>query len=57
MPDDTQLRQIPLNIKTVDASGKVSVDRSTVLSEREASVSLDLSRPWKLNAGTTGVCK
>lgn len=50
-------RHVPLGIKSVDAEGKVSVDRTIVLTEREADISLDTSRPFKLNAGTTGVCE
>ncbi|KAG8895964.1 Aminopeptidase 2 mitochondrial, partial [Tulasnella sp. 417] len=46
--------KIPLNVKTADASSKVSTDRSVVLSEREATISLDTSKPFKLNAQTTG---
>ncbi|KAG8895946.1 Aminopeptidase 2 mitochondrial, partial [Tulasnella sp. 417] len=46
--------KIPLNVKTADASGKVSTDRSVVLSERQATIPLDTSKPFKLNAQTTG---
>ncbi|KAG8887646.1 Aminopeptidase 2 mitochondrial [Tulasnella sp. 332] len=47
--------EIPLSIKTVDADGKVSVDRAILLTEREATIKVDTSRPFKLNSGTTGV--
>ncbi|KAG8900325.1 Aminopeptidase 2 mitochondrial [Tulasnella sp. 403] len=47
--------QIPLNIKTVDASGTAKVDGSVLLTEREATIPLDTSRPFKLNTGTNGV--
>ncbi|KIO32561.1 hypothetical protein M407DRAFT_213745 [Tulasnella calospora MUT 4182] len=53
--ENETLWQIPLNVKTADASGKVSTDRSIVLSEREATIPLDTSKPFKLNAQTTGV--
>ncbi|KAG8902684.1 Aminopeptidase 2 mitochondrial, partial [Tulasnella sp. 408] len=36
--ENETLWQIPLNVKTADASGKVSTDRSIVLSEREATI-------------------
>ncbi|KAG8910494.1 Aminopeptidase 2 mitochondrial, partial [Tulasnella sp. 408] len=53
--ENETLWQIPLNVKTADASGKVSTDHSVVLSEREARIPLDTSKPFKLNAQTTGV--
>ncbi|KIO15900.1 hypothetical protein M407DRAFT_235051 [Tulasnella calospora MUT 4182] len=53
--ENETLWKIPLNVRTADASGKVSTDRSVVLSEREATIPLDTSKPFKLNAQTTGV--
>ncbi|KAG9049074.1 Aminopeptidase 2 mitochondrial [Tulasnella sp. UAMH 9824] len=53
--ENETLWQIPLNIKTADASGKVSTDHSVVLSERESTIPLDTSKPFKLNAQTTGI--
>lgn len=50
-------RKIPLNILTTDANGKSTIDRSIVLSEREATYKIDTSRPYKINAGTSGVCQ
>ena len=40
---------------TEDDGGKTTVDRA-VLSEREGSYAIDTSKPFKLNAGTAGVC-
>lgn len=51
------IRHIPLNLLTEDADGKVQIDRSLVLKDREITIPLDPSKPYKLNAGTTGVCK
>lgn len=48
-------RNVPLNIVST-RDGKASVDKGILLKEREMKVSLDTSRPFKLNAGTTGVC-
>lgn len=41
---------------TSTKDGKTSVDKTVLLKEREAKISLDTSRPFKLNSGTTGVC-
>ncbi|KAG9123895.1 Aminopeptidase 2 mitochondrial [Ceratobasidium sp. 392] len=46
---------VPLSLLTTDANGKKTVDHGVVLSEREADIKLDTSKPWKLNAGTVGV--
>ncbi|KAG9033193.1 Aminopeptidase 2 mitochondrial [Tulasnella sp. JGI-2019a] len=53
--DNQTIWHIPLSIKTVDGDGKVSVDRAVVLTEREATIKVDTSKPFKLNSGTTGV--
>uniref|UniRef100_D8QDN2 Aminopeptidase n=1 Tax=Schizophyllum commune (strain H4-8 / FGSC 9210) TaxID=578458 RepID=D8QDN2_SCHCM len=45
---------VPLAILTKDETGKVIVDRA-VLSEREGSYAIDTSKPFKLNADSTGV--
>ena len=42
---------------TTNPDGKVVIDRTLVLTEREGTYKIDTSRPWKLNAGTTGVCR
>lgn len=49
-------RYIPLSVLSTDASGKTSVDRTAVLQEREITLDIDIKKPWKLNAGTSGVC-
>ncbi|KAF8311311.1 leucyl aminopeptidase [Clavulina sp. PMI_390] len=45
---------VPLSILSTDASGKVSIDRSVVLQDREVTIPIDVDKPWKLNAGTIG---
>lgn len=50
-------RTIPLAILSVDGNGKTSIDKSAVLDSREKHYPVDASRPFKLNAGTSGVCK
>ncbi|KAJ7066128.1 leucyl aminopeptidase [Mycena amicta] len=52
--DDETLWTIPLNIATVDAAGTVAVNKTILLSTRELFVPLDTSRPFKLNAGSSG---
>lgn len=32
------------------------LDRSVVLDKRQDTYKIDASKPWKLNAGTAGVC-
>lgn len=53
----SDLRNVPLRILTVDASGKAVVNSEALLTEREKFFKIDTSKPYKLNAGTTGVCK
>jgi hypothetical protein len=50
-------RKIPLSILTKNGHDTSFIERSHVLSKRETMVDLDTSKPFKLNAGTTGVCK
>jgi len=52
----TSYRTIPLAILTADEEGKVTVDKSA-LETREAFFQVDTRRPFKLNAGTYGVCR
>jgi aminopeptidase 2 len=47
---------VPLALLTTD-SDKVKVDNSVVLDTREKTLAIDTSKPFKLNAGTYGVCK
>ncbi|KDQ20056.1 hypothetical protein BOTBODRAFT_62421 [Botryobasidium botryosum FD-172 SS1] len=54
--DENQiLWHIPLGLLTTDSNGASSVDRSLILNKREATIPLDPSRPFKLNAGTASV--
>ncbi|KIM80851.1 hypothetical protein PILCRDRAFT_9278 [Piloderma croceum F 1598] len=46
---------VPLNVLSVDGNEKVSVDTSVVLDTREKTLAIDPSKPFKLNAGTSGV--
>jgi len=48
-------RQVPLNVLTTGADGKPVVDKA-LLKTRETTYKLDVSKLWKINAGTTGVC-
>lgn len=49
-------RNIPLSILSTK-NGKANVDTTALLQERETTIALDTSKPFKLNAGTTGVCE
>ncbi|KAK1231989.1 Aminopeptidase 2 mitochondrial [Marasmius sp. AFHP31] len=53
--DNETIWNIPLAILSVQEDGSTSIDRSLVLEEREKTYPLDTSRPYKLNAGTSGV--
>lgn len=53
--DNETLWNVPLSILSVGQDGKIIHDRKTVLNEREKFFELDVSKPFKLNAGTTGV--
>ncbi|KAJ7824168.1 leucyl aminopeptidase [Mycena olivaceomarginata] len=44
---------VPLVILTVDGNGRVHVDKTAILEQREKTIALDTSRTFKLNAGTT----
>ncbi|KAF8311310.1 leucyl aminopeptidase [Clavulina sp. PMI_390] len=55
-PEENEtLWYIPLSVLSADASGKLAIDRSVVLQDRESTISIDTSKPWKLNAGTSGI--
>jgi hypothetical protein len=52
------IRTVPLNVLTFDSTtGNPIIDKTIFLSERERFVPLDKSKPFKLNAGSTGFCK
>lgn len=52
-----EYRNVPLRILTADANGKAIVNSEALLTEREQFFKIDTSKPFKLNAGTTGVCE
>ncbi|KAJ7247921.1 hypothetical protein B0H12DRAFT_1203161 [Mycena haematopus] len=52
-PEET-IWVIPLQIFSFDNTGHVHIDRDMVLREREQFFPLDTTRPFKINAGTTG---
>ncbi|PPQ88067.1 hypothetical protein CVT25_013675 [Psilocybe cyanescens] len=49
--DDT-IWSIPLRILTVDKDGDPIINGNSILQEREKTIALDKSKPFKLNAGT-----
>ncbi len=53
----TLSRTLPLNLLVVDNEGKSLLNKATLLDEREKFIPLDTSKPYKLNADTTGFCK
>lgn len=57
--EDETLWYIPLELKTVDKSGKVTLDHKAILKERETTLQIsDVSNTvYKLNAETAGVCE
>ncbi|KAL5490410.1 APE2 [Sanghuangporus weigelae] len=52
--DNQTIWQIPLNIASTGADGKLKVDR-ILLTEKEVTIPLDTTKPFKLNYDTTGV--
>ncbi|PPR03973.1 hypothetical protein CVT26_001080 [Gymnopilus dilepis] len=52
--DNETIWNVPLAILSVQDDG-VKVDKSIVLQEREKTIPLDATKPFKLNAGTNGV--
>lgn len=57
--EDETLWYVPLELKTVDKSGKDSTDHKAILESRETTLKLDdaANTTYKLNAETAGVCK
>ncbi|KAI0789033.1 hypothetical protein BC629DRAFT_1582206 [Irpex lacteus] len=53
--ENNTIWSVPLSLLTTDENGRAKVDRSLLLDQREVSVLLDTSKPFKLNAGATGV--
>jgi aminopeptidase 2 len=57
-PEDNEtIWDVPLSLLTVDGAGKPHIDRRALLSTRETTLKVDTSKPFKLNAETTGVCE
>jgi aminopeptidase 2 len=54
--DNETIWSVPLALLTTDGD-KVNVDNSIVLDTREKTLAIDTSKPFKLNAGTYGVCE
>jgi aminopeptidase 2 len=54
--DNETIWNVPLALLTV-TNDKVNIDKSVVLDTREKTLAIDTSKPFKLNAGTYGVCK
>ncbi|OJT04088.1 Aminopeptidase 2, mitochondrial [Trametes pubescens] len=52
--DNETIWTLPLNLLVVDNEGKSLLNKATLLDEREKFIPLDTSKPYKLNADTTG---
>ncbi|KAL1947448.1 hypothetical protein VTO73DRAFT_14409 [Trametes versicolor] len=52
--DNETIWTLPLNLLIVDNEGKSILNKATLLDEREKFIPLDTSKPFKLNADTTG---
>ncbi|CCM03911.1 uncharacterized protein FIBRA_06062 [Fibroporia radiculosa] len=55
--DNQTIWTIPLSILTVTAKGDVIVNRELVLDQRSMFIPLDVTKPFKLNAGTVSFCR
>ncbi|EKM55868.1 uncharacterized protein PHACADRAFT_256779 [Phanerochaete carnosa HHB-10118-sp] len=56
VPEDNEtIWSIPLSLLTIDGSGNTFIDHTVLLDEREKVISLDISRLFKLNAGTVSM--
>lgn len=49
-------RTVPLSLLSVGKDGKAAIDNSLILDTREKFIPLDITKPYKLNGNTTGVC-
>ena len=49
-------RTVPLALLSVGKDGKPTIDNSLILDTREKVIPVDTTKPYKLNANTTGVC-
>ncbi|KAI0331193.1 hypothetical protein GY45DRAFT_1249390 [Cubamyces sp. BRFM 1775] len=52
--DNETIWTVPLHILTVEANGSTKIDSVSLLEERDKFICVDVSRPYKLNAGTSG---
>ena len=50
-------RHIPLFLTTQGPDGKASLDRESIFSERETSITMDASKPFLIKGGNRGVCE
>ncbi|KAH9921040.1 leucyl aminopeptidase [Fomitopsis serialis] len=55
--DNETIWTVPLSLLTVDGKGNVVINKDEVLDQREKSISLDVNKPWKINAGTVTFCR
>ena len=46
-----------MSLITVSADGNTVINKDLLLDEREKFIPLDTSKPFKLNADTTGFCE
>ncbi|KAG9318425.1 peptidase family M1-domain-containing protein [Chiua virens] len=53
--DNQTIWTIPLSVLTVDETGRPSINNTALLNTREDTLTIDTSKPYKLNAGTYGV--
>ncbi|KAG8877544.1 Aminopeptidase 2 mitochondrial [Tulasnella sp. 332] len=53
--ENQEIWHVPLSLKTIDGDGRVIVNRNLVLNEREMTIDLDTTRPFKLNSDTKGL--
>ncbi|KAH9921041.1 leucyl aminopeptidase [Fomitopsis serialis] len=55
--DNETIWTVPLSLLTVNDDDSVVINKNEVLDQREKSIALDASKPWKLNAGTVTLCR
>jgi len=55
--DNETIWTIPLSLLTVSDNGEAIVNRNAVLDEREKVIPIDVTKPFKLNAGTVSFCR
>jgi aminopeptidase 2 len=48
---------VPLRLLSIDTNGKAVLDNNALLVEREQTFEIDSTKAFKLNTGTSGVCK